>query len=89
MQHTRQTCPKEISPTCCVRSYTPLSLILSAVIVLAFWRLVYCGFVTYDDPLYVTSNDQLRMGLSRGGIAFDRRPRLAPARAQAVPQSVS
>jgi hypothetical protein len=45
-----------------------LALILATV---ATYRQVYdCGFVNYDDPAYVTENDQVQKGLTLGGLKW-------------------
>jgi len=36
----------------------------------AFWPVLECGFVNYDDPLYVTANPQVQGGLCWPGVRW-------------------
>ena len=40
------------------------------LVALAFWPAANNGFVNYDDPDYVTSNEHLRQGLSWAGVRW-------------------
>ncbi len=35
-----------------------------------FWPLIGCGFLTYDDPLYVTDNPHVWSGLNAAGVKW-------------------
>lgn len=35
-----------------------------------FWPVVRCGFVNYDDPLYVTENPHVQQGISWDGVRW-------------------
>jgi tetratricopeptide (TPR) repeat protein len=41
-----------------------ICLLLVAAILAAFWPVLDCDFISYDDPFYVTSNSHVRHGLS-------------------------
>ncbi len=45
-------------------------LALALLIVTAYWPVTRAGFITYDDPLYLTENPQVRAGVSLPGIAW-------------------
>ena len=47
-----------------------LCLLLAAVTFAVFWPVKNCGYVNYDDPQYVTSNHQVRQGLTLKGVAW-------------------
>lgn len=37
---------------------------------LVFWPLLDCGFINYDDPDYVTANENVRQGLTFAGVKW-------------------
>jgi tetratricopeptide (TPR) repeat protein len=45
-------------------------LLLAAATLWAFWAALDCGFVNYDDPVYVTNNIHVRNGLTWAGIRW-------------------
>jgi protein O-mannosyl-transferase len=45
-------------------------LFLSATTLLAFWQVVHCDFINYDDPDYVSENIHLRNGISIEGMRW-------------------
>ncbi len=47
-----------------------LSVLLASVTVAAYWPLLQCGFINYDDPLYVTANSQVQAGLTWPGVLW-------------------
>src|SRR5208337_1542954 len=49
---------------------TLICLILTAVTIGAFWQLKDNGFITYDDPAYISENPQVQGGLSRSGFLW-------------------
>ncbi|PWU11495.1 MAG: hypothetical protein C5B50_23205 [Verrucomicrobia bacterium] len=48
---------------------TPIGLVLCAV-ALAYWPVLRCGFVDFDDDVYVTDNPQVQSGLTWPGIKW-------------------
>jgi Flp pilus assembly protein TadD len=49
---------------------TLLSIGLIALTLLAFWPVVDCGFVNFDDPEYVTANAVVQRGLTWSGVRW-------------------
>jgi tetratricopeptide (TPR) repeat protein len=47
-----------------------VSLSLAAAVLVVFSGAMRCGFVDYDDPIYVTSNAEVQHGLTRAGAAW-------------------
>jgi len=47
-----------------------ICLVLAAAALAVFWGALRCDFVNYDDPTYVTSNADVRHGLTRAGVAW-------------------
>jgi|WetSurMetagenome_2_1015567.scaffolds.fasta_scaffold00812_15 protein O-mannosyl-transferase len=47
-----------------------LGLVLLISTIGAYWYLLRCDFVFFDDPSYVTENPQVRMGLNRGSLTW-------------------
>ena len=47
-----------------------LALGLIALTLLAFWPVVDCGFVNFDDPEYVTENAVVQRGLTWSGVRW-------------------
>src|SRR5437016_4692386 len=45
----------------------PVPCLLAA---LAFWPVTHCGFVSYDDPVYLTENPNVQGGLSLENILW-------------------
>jgi hypothetical protein len=43
---------------------------LAAVTIAAYWPVLYCDFVVYDDNAYVVENHNVRQGLSLDGISW-------------------
>jgi tetratricopeptide (TPR) repeat protein len=43
---------------------------LAALVLAAFWGVLDCGFVAFDDDLYVTDNRWVRAGLGLRGLAW-------------------
>jgi tetratricopeptide (TPR) repeat protein len=53
-----------------LRAAVVASLALVALTVLAFWPVVDCGFVNFDDPQYVSENSFVQRGLSWAGVLW-------------------
>ena len=47
-----------------------ISLLLAVATFMAFWQVTRCGFVSYDDPLYITENSHIQGGLTLGGFRW-------------------
>jgi protein O-mannosyl-transferase len=47
-----------------------LSLLLGAITFIAFWPVLRCDFITYDDPVYFTNNARVQSGLTSGGTLW-------------------
>jgi len=47
-----------------------VSLALAAGVLLAFWPVLSCGFLSLDDPAYVTANSEVCRGLSWHGLGW-------------------
>src|ERR1019366_4909565 len=47
-----------------------LSVLLASLTVAAYWPVLQCGFVNYDDPLYVTANPHIQGGLTRQNVVW-------------------
>ncbi len=47
-----------------------IGLALAGAVLLIYSRVLHFGFVTFDDPAYVTENPHVQAGLSLGGIAW-------------------
>jgi len=47
-----------------------VSLSLAAAVLALFSGAMRCGFVDYDDPIYVTSNAEVQHGLTSAGAAW-------------------
>jgi protein O-mannosyl-transferase len=47
-----------------------LGLVLLISTIGAYWYLLRCDFVFFDDPSYITENPQVRMGLNRGSLTW-------------------
>jgi hypothetical protein len=45
-------------------------LLLTAAVVIAFWQVNQCDFISYDDPSYVTENLHIRHGLTPEAIGW-------------------
>jgi protein O-mannosyl-transferase len=45
-------------------------LFLAAATLLAFWQVLRCDFINYDDPEYVTENSHIQNGITREGIQW-------------------
>jgi protein O-mannosyl-transferase len=45
-------------------------LLLVAAVLWTFWPALRCGFVNYDDPVYVTGNRHTRAGLTWPGVRW-------------------
>ncbi len=43
---------------------------LTALVVAAFWRVLFCDFLIYDDWEYVVTNDMVRRGLTAESVAW-------------------
>src|SRR5437763_1355535 len=41
-----------------------ISILLSIATLVAFWQVKDCSFINYDDPLYITNNQQVQSGLN-------------------------
>jgi tetratricopeptide (TPR) repeat protein len=48
----------------------PICLTLAAAVLAAFWPVMRCDFVEYDDPDYVTRNPQVQGGLTPTGVVW-------------------
>ena len=49
---------------------TAAALLLAAAVLFTFWPALRCGFVNYDDPVYVMGNGPVRGGLHWAGIRW-------------------
>ena len=47
-----------------------VAALLAVTTAIAFWPLLGCDFINYDDPLYVTENLHVQRGLSRELVAW-------------------
>lgn len=47
-----------------------ICLFLGAVVFLVYWRTTGWGFVSFDDPLYVSENPNIRLGFSFEGLSW-------------------
>ena len=47
-----------------------ICLLLAAVTLAAFWPVAKCDFIDFDDPEYVTENEQVARGLSWNGVLW-------------------
>ena len=47
-----------------------IGLLLAAMVFAVFWPVLNCGFVNYDDPSYITSNAEVKSGLTWHGVAW-------------------
>ena len=47
-----------------------LAVALAVITLLAFWPVVDCGFVNFDDPEYVTQNAIVQQGLTWSGVRW-------------------
>ena len=47
-----------------------ICLVLAAAVLAAYWRVLDCQFVDYDDPAYVTSNRQVQHGFNAANLAW-------------------
>ncbi len=45
-------------------------LLLTAAALLAFWQVIHCDFVNFDDPLYVTDNIHVKSGITLRSIQW-------------------
>jgi protein O-mannosyl-transferase len=45
-----------------------MALALAAVTLAVFWRATACGFINYDDPVYVTRNPHVQEGLTADSV---------------------
>lgn len=52
------------------RQALAVALLLLALTVAALHPVLDCGFTNFDDDLYVTANEQVRQGLSLGGVRW-------------------
>ena len=49
---------------------TSIALVLTAATVAAYWPAFSCGFINYDDNVYVTENTNVRPGLSLDAVKW-------------------
>ena len=49
-------------------------LLLTAAALLAFWQVIHCDFINYDDPLYVTENIHVQNGVTQRQFGGHSRP---------------
>jgi hypothetical protein len=47
-----------------------LGLLLVVSTLTAYWHLLFCDFISFDDPFYVTGNPQVLAGLDRANIVW-------------------
>ena len=47
-----------------------INVLLSMASLLAFWQVTRCGFISWDDPLYITENDHIQNGPSFGAVRW-------------------
>lgn len=47
-----------------------LSFALAALVLAAFWRVLFCDFLIYDDWEYVVTNDMVRRGLTSESLTW-------------------
>lgn len=45
-------------------------VLLAAAVFVAYWQVLHFGFVTYDDPSYVTQNANIRDGITWNGVVW-------------------
>src|SRR5437899_1144226 len=43
---------------------------LATITLAAFWQVIRCDFINYDDPIYVTANPHVQHGLTWSGVAW-------------------
>jgi tetratricopeptide (TPR) repeat protein len=53
-----------------VRRAFVICLLLVLTTLAAYWPLRFCGFINFDDPLYVTNNPHVFHGLTFGGLRW-------------------
>ena len=49
-------------------------LLLACATLAAFWQVIHCDFISYDDPLYVTENIHIRNGVTTEAFGGHSRP---------------
>jgi hypothetical protein len=59
-----------MSQTLKKKQIAAIYLFLMAVTVIAFWRVNGCGFVNFDDPIYVTENVHIQKGITIEAIRW-------------------
>ena len=47
-----------------------MALALAAVTLAVFWRATECGFINYDDPVYITQNPHVQKGLTAESVRW-------------------
>ena len=47
-----------------------IALALVVVTVAVFWRATACGYINYDDPVYITQNRHVQQGLSADSVRW-------------------
>ncbi|MGD0774037.1 MAG: tetratricopeptide repeat protein [Candidatus Solibacter sp.] len=57
-------------PLLALRGDLWIYLLLAAAVLAAYGQVLHFGFVTYDDPDYVTANAHVQAGLTRAGVAW-------------------
>lgn len=62
--------PQPASPMTSSRGAIGLGLLLLVLIAAAYWSLPGNGFITYDDPYYVTKNPDVNTGLSLKNVKW-------------------
>ena len=60
----------ELSPLPAAKLLPAISFLLVVVTALAFWQVGRCGFINFDDGLYVNGNPHVLQGLTAGGIKW-------------------
>jgi tetratricopeptide (TPR) repeat protein len=45
-------------------------LLLTVAVIMAFWQVSHCNFISYDDPIYVTGNIHIRSGVTTEAIMW-------------------
>ncbi len=52
------------------RQITLIYLLLTVTALVAFWQVIQCGFINYDDPKYVTGNIHIQHGITAEAIRW-------------------
>ncbi len=47
-----------------------ICVLLASAVFAAYWRVLWCDFVNFDDPIYVTENEHIRTGFSPDNVKW-------------------